>query len=194
MTARATASFFREFLDHPHQVGAIIPSSDRLSERIVQAVDWSTVQNVIEVGPGTGVATRMIFEYKPPQAKFLAIERSPRFVTHLQQRFPELTVVNDCVSNVEQICRAHDIAGVDAVVSGLPWTLFSEQDQTRYLEALMTVMRPGGQFTTFAYLTAMVLPSAQRFRDKLSRYFSVIQRSRVVWRNLPPAFVYRACR
>ena len=50
---------------------------------------------------------------------------------------------------------------------------------------------PGGQFATFAYLQGLLLPAGQRFKDKLAQSFSKVEKSPTVWRNLPPAFVYR---
>ena len=47
--------------------------------------------------------------------------------------------------------------------------------------------RSEAEFTTFAYVTGMVLPAAQRFRDKLDKYFSRVERTKVIWLNLPPA-------
>ena len=61
------------------------------------------------------------------------------------------------------------------------------------LRELRRVLKPGGQFVTFAYLQGLLLPAGRRFRAKLKRSFSDVTKSKIVWRNLPPAFVYR-CR
>ena len=58
---------------------------------------------------------------------------------------------------------------------------------------MMTVLRPGGRFATFAYEGLALLPRAQNFRKKLGKYFSEVKESPTVLANLPPAFVYR-CR
>jgi phosphatidylethanolamine/phosphatidyl-N-methylethanolamine N-methyltransferase len=91
------------------------------------------------------------------------------------------------------LCDRQGIAQVDCIVSGLPWASFPDDMQTQYLDAMMTVLKPGGQFVTFAYLQGLLLPAGRRFRRKLDHYFSRVDRSRTVWLNLPPAFVYR-CR
>ena len=56
----------------------------------------------------------------------------------------------------------------------------------------ITDVRPGGRFATFAYLQGLLVPPGQKFRRRLDDYFTRVERSRVVWWNLPPAFVYRA--
>jgi phospholipid N-methyltransferase len=78
-------------------------------------------------------------------------------------------------------------------VSGLPWAGFAATRQTRILDAVVASLRPGGWFTTFAYVHAAGWPPGRRFRRLLEARFSEVERSRVVWKNLPPAFVYR-CR
>jgi phospholipid N-methyltransferase len=58
---------------------------------------------------------------------------------------------------------------------------------------MMTVLPPGGQFVTFAYLQGLLIPAGRRFGKLLGDYFSEVRKSPTVWRNTPPAFVYR-CR
>jgi phospholipid N-methyltransferase len=65
--------------------------------------------------------------------------------------------------------------------------------QDRILEAVVKSLAPKGVFTTFAYLHAAWLPTAVRFRKRLKQHFGSVKTSRIVWRNLPPAYVYR-CR
>jgi phospholipid N-methyltransferase len=79
----------------------------------------------------------------------------------------------------------------DCIVSGLPWAVFSSELQLRLLAAIRDALRSGGTFATFAYLHAAWLPAARRFREHLTSHFETVEESRVVWRNLPPAFVYR---
>ncbi len=57
----------------------------------------------------------------------------------------------------------------------------------------MSVLKEQGQFATFAYLQELLLPAGLRFRRMLRHYFREVSTSRTVWKNLPPAFVYR-CR
>ena len=65
--------------------------------------------------------------------------------------------------------------------------------QQEILENVLASLRPGGCFTTFAYLQGLMLPAGRRFRKRLCEIFDKVETTPVVWRNLPPAFVYR-CR
>ena len=59
------------------------------------------------------------------------------------------------------------------------------------MQTMTQVLRPGGTFATFAYWQGLALPAGQRFASRLRSTFSRVQRSPTVWKNLPPAFVYR---
>jgi phospholipid N-methyltransferase len=79
----------------------------------------------------------------------------------------------------------------DYIVSGLPWANISPETQDRIMEAVVASLADGGIFTTFAYLHARWLPKARQFRRALEDRFAHVETSPVIWRNLPPAFVYR---
>jgi len=187
----AHVRFLREFLSRPRGIGAVAPSSTRLAKEITRGIDWSRVQVAVEFGPGTGVFTEYILSNLPPQAKFFVIERNPALADCFRRRYPQVALHEDCAGNIRQICQRQGVDQVDCVISGLPWAIFSEALQIRLLEALHSILKPGGQFTTFAYLQGLLMPNGRRFRKKLDVYFTEISRSPLVWLNLPPAFVYR---
>lgn len=185
--------FLKTFIQRPSQVGAIWPSSRALSEMLVDSIDWSVARCVVEFGPGTGVATEVIQQRLRPQVKFFSIERSPDLAAKTRQRCPSVDVVEGCVTQIEQYCQARGIQTIDGVISGLPWASFSTQLQDSIMESMFRVLPAGGQFATFAYLQGLMLPAGKRFASLLKRNFSEVVKSPVVWRNVPPAFVYR-CR
>ncbi len=193
MAVREYGRFICEYLLHPVRVGAVAPSSRGLALRMVQWIDWESVNAAVEYGPGTGAFTAQILQSKRPGTEFFAVELNSQFAATLAGRFQDVTVLQDSVANIEALCRQQGVSEVDAIVCGLPWAAFSDRDQTDYLDAMMSVLRPGGHFATFAYLQGMVLPAARRFRRKLQSYFGEVHVSPTVWRNLPPAFVYQ-CR
>jgi phosphatidylethanolamine/phosphatidyl-N-methylethanolamine N-methyltransferase len=193
MAVRDYGRFICEYVLHPVRVGAIAPSSRGLARRMVQWIDWESVDSVVEYGPGTGAFTAQILQSKRPGTDFFAVELNSQFAATLAARFPDVTVLEDSVANIEELCRQQGVSGVDAIVCGLPWAAFSDQDQTAYMDAMIKVLRPGGHFATFAYLQGMLLPAARRFRKKLQGYFGEVHLSPTVWWNAPPAFVYQ-CR
>ena len=193
MALHERAHFLWEFFKRPGSVGAVAPSSPSLARIMVEWIDWPNVRTVIEYGPGTGAFTGRIRERLDPRCRFLALEINPEFAAAIAARYPEVSVHQESAANVEAICRREGIAEVDAIVCGLPWAVLDEREQAEILRGMMAVLKPGGQFVTFAYLQGLLLPAARRFRGNLRRHFSKIERSRTAWMNLPPAFVYR-CR
>ncbi|MEC5125971.1 methyltransferase domain-containing protein [Verrucomicrobiales bacterium BCK34] len=187
----ANRHFLRAFLRNKTQVGALTPSGDKLADAMVEWIDWSSVESVVEFGPGTGVFTEKILTRLQPGSKFFAVEQDEHLADITRARCPGAMVYNDCVSNISTLCRNEGIEKVDAVISGLPWAVFSPELQEELIGEMKSVLKPGGKFVTFAYLQGMLLPAAQRFRQLLNNEFEEVHQSRVIWSNVPPAFVYR---
>ncbi|MFO7907687.1 MAG: class I SAM-dependent methyltransferase [Planctomycetota bacterium] len=190
MIARDYRKFFREFLFHPKAVGTVSPSSTNLARHLADAVDWDHASTVLEYGPGTGVITGEIVSRLPNQTEFYAIEISSEFARILRERFPNIGILEGSVGNAKTLCETEGLEQVDAIVSGLPWAAFPEDEQDTYLDATAEVLKPGGQFISFGHLQGLLLPAGRRFRKKLSNYFSDVRVSKPVWGNFPPAFFY----
>ncbi len=187
------ARFLLQFLLKPGTTGAVAPSSPALAQRMVEWLDFSSAQAIVEYGPGTGVFTQAVLARRARHCKFFAIELNPVFIEVLRPRFPGVPIHQDSVGNCRQICDREGIGQVDCIISGLPWASFPDALQKQLLDATMTVLKSGGQFVTFAYLHGLLFPPGQHFRKRLRGYFREISSSPIVWNNLPPAFVYR-CR
>ena len=184
-------TFLKNFLRNPGQVGAIAPSSHRLVRMMVDWFDWDQIRNVVEFGPGTGVFTQAISERLHPESTFFAVEKSAEMAELTRKRCPDVTVYNDSVTNISQLCQQESIGKIDAVICGLPWASFPESLQTEIIESMLGVLAPEAQFATFAYWQRVVLPAGARFNRRLQNTFASVERSPSVWLNLPPAFVYR---
>ena len=188
-------TFFRRFLTHPGQVGAVCPSSPELGRMMVADVGLETAQCVVELGPGTGAITREIIAAMAPypEKRFLAVELDESLCDGLRRDFPTLELFNDSASNLPEILRSADLKTAELVLSGLPWAIFPESLQREILTAVWESLSPGGYFATFAYVQGVWLPAGRKFRELLWETFGKVELSPIVWRNFPPAFVYR-CR
>ena len=185
--------FLAAFVKRPFDTGSITPSSAELAAAMVEGMGIAEADTVVELGPGTGVFTRAIQGQLKPEARLLCFEINPEMAQALRHNFPGVHVVNDSVENIARHLEEAGRAGVDAAISGLPWAAFSPERQQCLLDATLAPLRPGGRFATFAYSHAAWMPPARRFRELLESRFSEVLTSKVVWRNMPPAFVYR-CR
>lgn len=198
---RRWAAFLKEFIRSPRDIGAVAPSSRRLAAAMLRDLDLKSAHAVVEYGPGTGIFTRAVLDElgprwladgEPPR-RFVAIEHNRKMVDMLRADHPEVTVVHDSAANVIEVCRNSGIAPgtVDCIVSGLGWASFTDALRTEILEATAKVLKPGGRFHTFAYQTGFLIPGSWHFRSEIKRLFSEVRTGRVVWGNLPPAFVYQ---
>jgi phosphatidylethanolamine/phosphatidyl-N-methylethanolamine N-methyltransferase len=160
---------------------------------MVEWLDLDNARAVVEIGTGTGVFSGTIFDAIHPECRFFGIEIDSQLAQITRDHHPDITIHNDSVANVRDLCDREGIEQLDAVICGLPWAAFSAPMQREFMDAVMTVLRPGGQFVTFAYQPGLLVPGGRRFRRLLRGYFSEVGRSSTVWRNLPPAFVYE-CR
>ncbi len=187
------ARFFSSFLRHPVATGAIAPSSVHLAKEMVNWVDWNEVRVCVEFGPGTGAFTPTILETVRPETRFFAIELNPDFAAIMGEKFPHVDTVNRSVADIDEICDQRGVDRIDCIICGLPWAAFPVELQNCLMNAVLTRMSSGGYFATFAYLQGTILPAGIRFKRLLRKSFGDVRKSPIVWRNLPPAFVYR-CR
>lgn len=186
----AGMSITTEFLRRPLMTGAVAASSRRLASAMTEGIGLERARLVAELGPGTGVFTDAILARLAPDARLVAVELNPVLAARLSatRRDPRLTVIRGSAAELAAAVGEP----VDAVVSGLPWTVMPQDRRAHILDAVSEVLAPGGRFTTFAYLHAARTPPARRFTAELACRFDRLERSKAVWANLPPAFVHRA--
>ena len=187
---RTAALFLRQFVQSPRTVGAVLPSSAALAHAMLAPIDFGSARTIVEFGPGTGAFTREIAARLAPGCHYLGIELNPEFVRALAAEFPRLTFVHGSVADLTQVLAAHGIDAIDAIVCGLPWATLPIALQETVFAAIDRALVPGGLFVTFGYLQSLVLPGAWALRRRLRRGFAEVGHTRIVWRNVPPAFAY----
>ncbi|MER7273955.1 methyltransferase domain-containing protein [Dactylosporangium sp. NPDC000244] len=183
-------SILTEFLRHPLLTGAVAASSPALARQMTEGIGLERARTVVELGPGTGVFTDAILGRVAPGTRIVAIELNGHLAGRLADRYRggPVEVVHGSAADVARLVPGP----VDVVVSGLPWTVMAEPVRRRILDAVTAVLTPAGAFTTFAYAHAAWTPPGRKFANDLRQRFGRTGTSRVVWRNLPPAFVHRA--
>ncbi len=179
-----------DIFKNPRLAGAIVASGNELSELITDLAELRDAHTIVEFGPGTGVFTRAALKKMRPDAFYLALENDPAHLPKLRAAFPTVHIHEDAAASIGARLHEHGKTSCDRIISGLPWAVFNERIQRETLDAAYRALRPGGIFVTFAYIHSPVLPAGKRFRKLLEETFGSVQRSRIVWKNLPPAFVY----
>lgn len=184
-----TSRFLWGFLRDPLHTAAVAPSSTSLAAAMAADVPLRGEPTVVELGAGTGALTAAIQDRLGGRGRHLAIERHAPWADLLRQRFPHVQVVHADVADLAGVLAEYDVAPADAVVSGLPWAAYQEELPAQVAAALT----PAGVFTQFAYAWARRwAPPARAELAMLRRHFATVAISPTIWRNLPPAVVYRA--
>ena len=175
--------FIREFLRHPRQVQSVIPSSQFLRRRIVEAAGAASSRLVVELGPGTGSTTRALLRAMPPDARLLSVEINPvlhRLVSAIDDR--RLVAHLGDASELGQILAGYGMPAPDAVVSGIPFSAIDRATGARILEAIAGLLAPGGRFV--AYQVRDTVASLCPPRLSLDQVETELL-------NIPPMRVYR---
>lgn len=191
---REWTDFAREFVRNPRATAAIAPSSRALARRMLDGLDLPAGSTLVEYGPGSGVFTREALTRLGEGARFIALERNPRFAERLGERFPRVEALHADARDVLAVLRERGLDHADAIISGLGWPSIPDGPREAILEATALALRPGGEFRTFGYHIGLLLRGAWRFRATVRRLFDEVTISPVVWGNAPPAFVYRCVR
>lgn len=176
------------FLKNPQKTGAICSSSAKLACAMIDGVGLEKAQSIAEIGPGLGAFTREIIKKKSETSLFFVLEINGELVEKLQNKFPQLKIYHNGAEELPQILKQEQINGLDAIISGLPWSIFSSKVQDDLLDKIYNSLNDEGYFSTFAYI--FPTPQAYKFRKKLFNRFASVRISRIVWKNFPPAYVY----
>ena len=177
-------TFFRSLIADPRRVAAIAPSGPALANAITAEITAVSAP-VIELGPGTGVFTRVLLARGVPEDKLALIEYGPDFARMLQSRYPRAHVLRMDATRL----RAVELFGgepVGAVVSGLPLLSLPVNEIFAILDGAFAHMRPDGAFYQFTYG-----PRCPVRRSILDRLGLKALRIGGALANMPPASVYR---
>jgi phosphatidylethanolamine/phosphatidyl-N-methylethanolamine N-methyltransferase len=175
------ALFMGQMARRPHQVVGLAPSSRFLCAEMVAGLDPDGGP-VIELGAGTGNITAAILGRGIAPEHVHSIEMNPEFCGHLRARYPRLNVHQMSAGDVGDL----PVEDAQAVISGLPLLSMPLSLQRAILGGTFRRVRPDGTYVQFTY--GPKPPVARLVREELGLTWEV---SRRIWRNLPPARVYR---
>jgi len=177
------ALFLGRWLKAPHRIGALAPSSRTLARAMARQVDMRQARLVVELGGGTGSITRALLAAGLAPEKLIVVERDERLYRLLAERFPGLRVLRGDAAQLVSLLRPLGIASVSAIVSSLPLLSMPKRLRHRIVQQSFALLGERGSLVQFTYGIASPLPA---------REFAVAGRVTArVWRNFPPAFVWR---
>lgn len=177
-----TTLFLRQLISNPRQISAISPSSPWLA-RAMTAGLRPGVGSVVEFGPGTGRLTAAILARGIAPHALTMFEMNPDFVRHLRARYPGVTVHSGPAQLATGSLPAQSVA---KVISGLPLLSMPLPLREDIVKAAFAILAPGGAMVQFTYGATPPLPP-----ESLEKLGLEVRIGPRVWRNLPPARIFR---
>lgn len=176
---------FGRFVANPRRFGGFV-SGPALAEAITREID-PAAGPVLELGPGTGVFTRALIARGVAERDLILVELDPKLAARLRTVFPEALV----------LCRKAGSVTADllegrrpsAVISGLPLLNFPDEEVERIVAAAFAVSTPDAALYQFTYG-----PKCPVGKDIRAQLGLSARRTTRIWRNVPPASVYRIAR
>lgn len=119
---------------------------------------------------------------------FLLLKSILTWQKKLEQNIKNIDIEISSAEFLPNILEKRAINTVDLIISGIPWALLNSSEQDLLLKSIHEALEENGCFATFAYI--LPTPKGRVFKKKLFATFSKVEISPIIWRNLPPAFVY----
>lgn len=186
MLSRDRRLFFLRWLKSPLGVGVPVASGKSLARAMAAQLSVSPEDYVLELGPGTGAVTRAIMHAGVNPERLIIIERDKGFKKQLQKHFPHALILIGDARNLREMLAEQGIEEVAAVVSSLPLLNMPHSLRHAIVNSAFEVLRPDGAFIQYTYGFMSPLPAdAQRdigIRGRVAKR---------IWRNFPPARVWR---
>ncbi|KQN99933.1 class I SAM-dependent methyltransferase [Paenibacillus sp. Leaf72] len=172
--------FTQGFLKNPKRVGGIFPSSRFLAAKTVQSIPWNEVKAIAELGSGTGAITTHINTHLTDSAKLFLFERDKKMRENLKVKYPG-SMFHSNASYLIKKMNQESVHQLDCIISGLPFSNFSNGIKENILHQIIKALRPGG------YLVAY--HCSRRMKKKFAEQL-ILEKSEFVRWNFPPSFVY----
>jgi phosphatidylethanolamine/phosphatidyl-N-methylethanolamine N-methyltransferase len=182
-------TFFTEFLKHPTEVAAALPSSLALVGELLKDFPLKDSKTVVEFGAGNGAVTHQILSKISENTICLVVEPNHAFSQMLAAEGAQVNVIEDYAQNVcDQILEKYGL--VDFIVAGLPYSLMPKETVIRIIAGAHKILRENGELRIFFYAHSLLFPKIQDMVFLLRNRFR-ISHLRISWKNFPPMAVCR---
>lgn len=165
------------YIKNIRTTGAVYESSRYVSKLITNEINMDQAQIIVELGAGSGNITESILLQLHPDSVLYCFEIEPQFYAHLEKiTDSRFHLIKQSAADVSKYFNS---TSVDVIISGLPLSLFDQEDRKQLLVDCYSVLKRGGVFRQFLYS-----PRKNYFEaifDKMETHFAV---------NLPPAILY----
>jgi phospholipid N-methyltransferase len=180
--------FLQAFLKNPLKVGAVAPSSPDLAWQMLDGLLPDKDNIVVELGVGTGAITKHIREILPDNDSYLGIELDAKMVSSLKIRYSGMNIVRGNACELSAIHGGSGLGKASYILCCLPFVTLPEDVAAQVLSEIENYMQQGCLFRAFQYAHGYYTPSAIRLRKFMRDRYGHSKRSRLVAKNVPPAY------
>ena len=179
-----TARFIARLVTQPKTIGAVAPSSRALANAMAAQIDIRNEGPILELGPGTGVATAALIARGADPERITAIEYDPHFVRLIAQRFAHVHVIQGDAFDLAKSLDGPRAELFIGAISGVPLLNYTMERRQIFLAGVLSHLKPGAPYVQFSY--------GRRCPVMPPQGVSVEQAAFILF-NLPPArvWVYR---
>ncbi len=161
------------------RVGAIVPSSRYVVKRAAKEIKGRKV--IAEYGAGDGVISKEILKNIPNDGILLAFETNKNLFRELKKiKDSRIVPINDDVRNISSHLKAKKIKSVDAVISGIPFSMMKKNERKKIIYSAFEVLSKDG--------IAMIYQTSPLVLSILKKYFSRVRTGFEI-KNIPPYFI-----
>jgi len=173
--------FINEFINDKN-VGAVAPTSNHLTQKIITKINFENVSTIVEYGPGNGVITRILLDKMKPDAMLYVFETNNIFFNNLSEiKDKRLVIINDDAENAKNILKnSYQIEKVDYIISTIPFTFIEKRKRKRIIYKSFVLLNEKGMFITYQYSWLIF--------NLIKKQFKKAQ-WKLVLLNLPPVFI-----
>jgi len=184
MTVSSGLYFLKQYITKPRTVGAVLPSSKYLADKMTQNINFEDAKCIVEYGAGTGVFTDSLIAKRHPDTILIIFENNSDFYSELSEKYSKelnLYVVSDSAEHIGKHLNQHGLESADYIISGLPFASLPLSVSSNIMEQTKKYLKQGGNFVTFQYTLLK--------REFIGQYFQDITIKKEI-RNVPPAYVF----
>ena len=182
----SATSFLRQALRNPRAIASIAPSGPTLGRAMVAALP-KNFSTLVELGPGTGPVTQALLEHGVPPKNIMAIEHNRELGLALRRKYPQVPISITDARHLPQVLRDCEWPSqVDVIVSSLPLRALSDETVEQIITSANSCLKIGGVFVQYSYRAGSPVPAS--LCRRLGWEVEALDK---VWKNLPPARVYR---
>lgn len=162
-TLKSRIFMFRQFFQD-RRIASVKATSPYLVRRICARLGLERLKVVVELGPGLGCFTRVLLDRLPQDGRLILFESNEEFITRLRSHGdPRMLVIPGVALRIPEILTELGVDGVDAVVSGIPFSHYPEAMKMALLRDIHGVLNDPGIFVAYQSTTQLERPLRRVF-------------------------------